>query len=154
MQNWIAWKNILLGQVGHAAGQGLLETTSELSVDQALSNDEAPLGENFSIVTSVDREVRKLGPNVNLKPSEQECRKIADLDVSRWENEQDISTRIGELRSEIFGEFDKIDEAALRRLAKTYLYYGFGAEAKTDPHDGFATKVQPKVPFGVSGCSG
>lgn len=123
-------ENILLGQVGHAAGQGLVETTRELSVDQTLSNDEAPLGENFSIVTSVDREVRKLGPDVSLKPSEQQCRKIADLDVAKWKDEQDISTRIGELRSEIFGEFDKIDETALRRLAKTYLYYGFGAEAK------------------------
>ena len=92
-------------------------------MDEALLGDDASLGENFSIVTSVDREVRKLGPNVNLKPSEQECRKIADLDVTKWEGEQDISTRIGTLRSEIFGEFDKIDDTVLRRLAKAYRNY-------------------------------
>lgn len=129
-RNLDALEGILLGQVGHAANQGLIETTSDLTPDETGRALPAAIGENFSIVTSIDREVMKLGPDGKPLSGETMCKQAADLDVPLWEGDGDIATRIGQLRAEVFKEFDRINKQALVRMAKTYLFYGFGAEAK------------------------
>jgi len=123
-------EGILLGQITHAADQGLLETVSELSPDENGPAETAEQGDNYSIVTSVDREVLKLTPNGELLAGVDVCSRTGDLDLSAWETDEDAGTRLGRARSEIFGEFDQIDPNALRDLMLTYLFFGFGAEAR------------------------
>lgn len=123
-------EGILLGQVTHAADQGLLETVSELAPDESEPPDTAEQGANYKIVTSVDREVMKLTPNGDLLAGVDVCASTGNLDLSAWETEEDAATRLGRARSEVYGEFDQIDAKALRDLTQTYLFFGFGAEAR------------------------
>lgn len=53
------------------------------------------------------------------------------LRIADWiEDDTDINHALAKRRGMAFGEFDRIDEAALGDYAKALLYYGFGAEAR------------------------
>ncbi len=46
-----------------------------------------------------------------------------------WANGENFSEITGSLRARVYGEFDRIDHAAVTDLARAYLYFGFGREA-------------------------
>ncbi|MCT4555027.1 MAG: hypothetical protein N4A53_10100 [Pelagimonas sp.] len=52
-----------------------------------------------------------------------------DLKIALWGAEGSVA-RVFHQRAKIFGEFDAIDEGALRQHVKSLLYFGFGAEAR------------------------
>jgi hypothetical protein len=56
---------------------------------------------------------------------------IADevLDLPAWGEGADPPLLLAEARSGLFGEFDRVDPAAVNRAVKAHLYLGFGAEA-------------------------
>ena len=58
------------------------------------------------------------------------CLKAEYLDVAAWNDDTEFSASIGRLRSEISGEFDKTDPETALRLARTFVFFGFGAEAR------------------------
>ncbi len=59
------------------------------------------------------------------------CVSDESLRVAQWVDPgTGISAVLAQRRGSVFGEFDRIDEAALVSYAKTLLYFGFGAEAR------------------------
>lgn len=59
------------------------------------------------------------------------CVPDAELRVADWADpDADINEVLANRRSSVFGEFDRVDEAALIDYAKSLLHYGFGAEAR------------------------
>ncbi len=58
------------------------------------------------------------------------CIDPALIAVQDWGADIGLVGRLAQLRSQLYGEFDRLDRGAALALAKTYLHYGFGAEAK------------------------
>lgn len=50
--------------------------------------------------------------------------------ISDWANDQPFSTQIADRRNALFFEFDRLDQEAAVKLARTYLHFGFGMEVK------------------------
>ncbi|WP_373354959.1 hypothetical protein [Pseudoroseicyclus sp. CXY001] len=87
----------------------------------------------LSFRTSLDRD-RAIAPAHN------SCLPEALFDMATWVPEEaDFPSAIGPLRIALTGEFDRPNAGAAEDLAKAYLYFGFGAEARevlaldTDP---------------------
>jgi hypothetical protein len=59
-----------------------------------------------------------------------QCISDEALGIDTWGDERDFSEQIADHRRILSGEFDVIPEGASEALAKTYLYFGFGQEAR------------------------
>lgn len=132
----------ILQQIGHAASQGLLDANipnpivsapSDHSQDevliQVLSRPTVEPRTNVHIESSIDREFEGFLRQNLLTDKGEQCLPDRLFNVSEWGDESSVLTRISEQRRQVFGEFDKIDQLAVRRLVKAYIYAGFGAEA-------------------------
>jgi hypothetical protein len=128
----------LLEQIGRASQQGLLQPTTLLGGSKnQLSQDQQEADRNTStrrinitVETSIDREMKEISGSLHTIPLEQECLPDSLVSVSDWADGRTFSDQIGLLRSEVFEEFDLIDQAVTKKMAKSYLHFGFGAEAK------------------------
>lgn len=58
------------------------------------------------------------------------CISASDLDVASWGSETTFDELIPELRSRLYGEFDRLDEEIMLAMARAYINIGFGAEAR------------------------
>lgn len=58
------------------------------------------------------------------------CVSASDLDVASWGSETTLDELIPELRSRLYGEFDRLDEEIMLAMARAYINIGFGAEAR------------------------
>ncbi|MGP6088710.1 hypothetical protein [Antarctobacter jejuensis] len=59
------------------------------------------------------------------------CEPNSTLALHTWvSSDTDPSRVLADRRGKVFGEFDRIDQAALNDYAKALLYFGFGAEAR------------------------
>lgn len=66
--------------------------------------------------------------------------------VHTWGSRINFSTELANLRSELFGEFDRLNHEAAIKLVKMYLHYGFGAEAQQILHlDESFSQVYPAL---------
>lgn len=130
----------LLQQIGRATNQGLLDLVmTEVNGDGA-SSLVAPLGtqdrpmnplDHLAVTTAVDRDMGLLPQHNQNSTLQTHCIRTRDLAVYNWGDETSFADQIGPLRSTLFKEFDHIDLNTVLSLAKTYLYFGFGAEART-----------------------
>lgn len=57
------------------------------------------------------------------------CDNSENYDVANWKPDSDFNATISKYRKSLVQEFDRIDRKALLKLAQTYVYFGFGAEA-------------------------
>ncbi len=129
----------LLQQIGRATNQGLLDLVvtevnggiGNVSLDP-LGTRDRPLNplDHVSVTSSIDRETGLFATRSDTEKKDQLC--IADkyLAIHRWGSEEPFSQQVGAYRSKMVQEFDKFDEDAVLDLAKTYLFFGFGAEAQ------------------------
>jgi hypothetical protein len=62
--------------------------------------------------------------------TDQNCPDPKLFTVEEWGNDSTFPTQIGKAREAIFGEFDRLDPEAALGLARTYVFFGFGAEAR------------------------
>lgn len=62
------------------------------------------------------------------------CPSNDPLDIVNWADNRPFHQQTGELRRELYQEFDRLDRAAALQLARLYIYYGFGAEARQILH--------------------
>ncbi|WP_300530958.1 hypothetical protein [uncultured Mameliella sp.] len=68
------------------------------------------------------------------------CLPDSSLALATWAKpDDDPNLALAKRRSAVFGEFDRIGEEALLSYAKTLIYYGFGAEARS------VLSLQPEV---------
>lgn len=121
--------------LGRALSQGLLDPSEDDATDQTadledlLADIESILIPGITTRTSVDNGMK---PDVR-SPDETDplgrCYDDRFADVWTWANEDPFVHQIGQLRSEITGEFDRVDPGAVEALARVYVYFGFGREA-------------------------
>ncbi|WP_397541797.1 hypothetical protein [Roseovarius salis] len=136
----------LLEQLGRAASQGLLTPVQSGS---RIPRPDAPIGRarqtrtvhdgaadphskaaNLQAESSIDRAMRSNGPAQAQAVTEQRCLDPALVDVTGWADDRPFTRQLGALRSGILGEFDAPDPAAVTALARLYIHFGFGAEAR------------------------
>lgn len=128
----------LLQQIGRASNQGLLQPTEQANAGghlDPLGNDNRPLNplDNMSVTSAIDRETGLLvigGEGTK----DTHCIPDHELALHKWGTEEPFSTQIGLLRNQILGEFDQVNKDVALKMARTYLFFGFGAEASATLH--------------------
>lgn len=143
----------LIREVGRAASQGLLTPRASrprpkpLPADapprpgaEASAPDAAPPmpGSHLRARTSIDRDMRAA---IGARPGSgaEPCLAPARVDVTAWGDEAPFGQQLAPLRARLLGEFDIPDRRTALALARLYIFFGFGAEARqvldqfTDP---------------------
>ncbi len=134
----------LLQQLTRAADQGLLDFSSPLTEepDEIVApsdNSEPPqempqmidaeLLRQLSARTAYDDAAQAdLAAIVNAFAKPQ-CLDDDVFDMANWRGADEFPTQVAALRSMIYGEFDRVAEAEVEKLAKLYLAHGLGVEA-------------------------
>lgn len=140
----------LTEKVASAASVGLLEkrfdqtllqknlpsTTGKTTLKELPTNLEGP-SRNLRITSSMDSEVRTYEGQFDATSSGVSCPNEEFLSIENWGTEGRFSLEVGKARNSLTDARDRLNLEAAKTLAKTYLYYGFGAEAlnslKLDP---------------------
>ena len=138
----------LLQQIDRASDQGLIQLEGDTDQSQILD----PLGNgerleglpNVSVPSAVDRETGLLAMRRKQDREELLCIRNSRVAVYNWKGEGSFDAQIGALRNKLLGEFDKIYKDAVLNLAKTYLHFGFGAEAVSTLHLLPEGKIKPE----------
>lgn len=145
----------LLEQISRATNQGLLVQApeSETSHSQHLETEpnfysdtgRSPNSDlsNLIATTVVDRDMDTSSEALIPAENGRGCIGSELIAVSEWGDDQSFGTQVSMLRSNLVEEFDTVNPEVALNLAQTYLYFGFGAEAKrilamrqtTGPHD-------------------
>lgn len=126
----------LLAQIGRAANQGLLTPIEPANPNRQQMGAAEPgmpaaqtLPINVTAETVIDRDLVGVAGSLSADLIEQVCLPSDQLSISSWADDRDLSEQISQHRSQLFGEFDSLDEKMTLVLARTYLHFGFGAEA-------------------------
>lgn len=135
----------LAEEVANAATMGLLEnsfTTSQMTdlpVDSSGDTDAVKPkqlpnfidnpSKNVRITSSIDRPIRDSSTEAHATSSGIICPKDDFLSIETWGNDTSFSAQIGPARNALMNARDRLDIDAAKHLAKTYIYFGFGAEA-------------------------
>ena len=129
----------LLQQIGRAANQGLLDVAlSELPDGEGnrplelLGRSDRPLDPlaNVSVTSAIDRETGLIASMSPEKTTHDHCLPDRKIAIHNWGNDSPFADQLGPLRGALVREFDDVNPASVRALAKLYLYFGFGAEAR------------------------
>jgi hypothetical protein len=88
-----------------------------------------PEGDQVEATTVFDRDSRRA--RAAATPEEPEaCLSDAEVDVAAWTNGRGFTEELPVLRRQLLGEFDVPSAPAVRDLARLYIRFGFGAEAR------------------------
>ncbi|WP_458791974.1 hypothetical protein [Yoonia sp. MH D7] len=125
-------EQIIVESLARATTQGLLAPTSNLtSVEAAPIHIDAHFGRNepgLSAHTSIDSAIT---PSTAAIDSSGTCLPPEHFDVSDWVTDKTFVDRVAQARAHIVSEFDKTDPNLVIELARTYLLFGFGREARS-----------------------
>lgn len=138
-------------QVGTAATRGLL-TPKPSPIDLPLVQNRPQIDTQIFDSSKVERSLESAGVspkggNLKITSSSDVPNRVESSSVSTtlgirciapsitaiedWAStDQLFSVQIAERRNELFSEFDRLDQEAAVRLARTYLYFGFGLEVR------------------------
>lgn len=129
----------MIQQVARTATQGLLDVTDSAvapaPVVQTRTKD-MPVADNLPAAKpqgGARMHTSDLSDQVEQRPVTANggaCIPSERLDIAAWAGTDGFSAGLGAKRSAIYGEFEKIEAQAVADLARYYLSYGFGAEAR------------------------
>lgn len=138
-----AQEDRLLEQIRRALDQGLLDgDVPEADPDgkviekpkQNIDNIELPTGlsgSNVSVSTAVDRDLARIEEALRANaPPHSKCLPQSSIALQDWGDERPFATQISELRQTLVEDLVDVNPNGVVRLAQTYLYFGFGAEAR------------------------
>ncbi len=132
----------LSAEIGKAATRGLLSATqnSSAQIDTSVFDTLLPLAPlsasinqraaNIRITTSMDAPEQPDLTARTLSDQGQWCPPDDLTNIPVWADIRPFDIQISEARSNLFGEFDQLDPGAAMTLARKYIYFGFGAEAR------------------------
>ena len=144
----------LLRQIGRAATQGLLSPRSGFpgrktpeKQDGHIKPDEShgekpqagidekvaqPSSENINLKaqTSIDRDILRSLVGSSQVMNVSHCLGASQVEVSQWGTTAPFPAQIGVIRTRLTEEFDVINQDAAIELARLYIYFGFGVEAR------------------------
>lgn len=134
----------LLRELSRAASQGLVEMEAPENRDPPLgapgTTPLAPVaGETHGTTrrplavhaeTSVDRDTLSLSKRMPTTAEGGACLSDEALGIGTWGDDRPFAVQIAETRAGLVGEFDRPSPEQVLTLARLYLYFGFGAEAR------------------------
>ena len=130
----------LLQQIGRAANQGLVSVAADGPPGAGTAAGLDPLGrtdrplnplDHISVTSAIDRETGLMAALSDGSNEALHCIPDRDVAIHHWGNESPFADQIGPLRSALVREFDDVNPAGVYALARIYLYFGFGAEARS-----------------------
>ncbi|MDQ7069247.1 MAG: hypothetical protein Q9M48_00585 [Rhodobacterales bacterium] len=140
----------LIEQIGRAATQGLLsvqqtqiepvpsaENTGEIQsteetveTAQTAQSESSMANVNLIAESSIDRSLLQTMGAMPQTRNGDACLSNEELAIETWGTTADFGAQLGQFRANLFGEFDQPNTEIASELAKLYLYFGFGAEAR------------------------
>ncbi|WP_338153196.1 hypothetical protein [Pseudophaeobacter leonis] len=129
----------LLQQIGRAANQGLVDIALADRPEseggralELLGRSDRPLNplDNISVTSAIDRETGLVAERNPKDSTNDHCLPDRRLAIHSWGSDEPFADQLGPMRAALVREFDDINPASVRALAKLYLYFGFGAEAR------------------------
>lgn len=87
-------------------------------------------GQNIRISDSMDIPQNNQRERDRRTTTDRNCPAPELFEVEEWGDDSTFAAQIGKARETLFGEFDRLVPESARGLAETYLYFGFGAEAR------------------------
>ena len=139
----------LLEQLGRAAAQGLihlpLPSAEDASADPEFAPDpkdrmndeeqgagEAPAGHlAVKSLTAIDRDAGVEARAMTQFVGTGSCPAEGSFDVASWIDDEPATAQIAAARRDLYGEFDRSSPEDVVRLARIYIAFGFGDEART-----------------------
>ncbi|MGC3939862.1 hypothetical protein ACOTTU_18800 [Roseobacter sp. EG26] len=133
----------LLAGVSNAASRGILQPATPNLGDLVKNSDEQevifdsseqiteaakPTPGNMRVTNS--RDVPESDSDIDLMTSGATCGDPKKLAISDWGNDEAFYLQIAAQRTALYNELDKLNTDQALQLARLYLYFGFGVEAK------------------------
>lgn len=128
----------LSAQLNMSVSQGFLRKGAEAEdqipvLDEESSDEDVPVSAHFANVrtsnaTSTDANTAQ--QVVTTLAQDYQCLDADLVAVQDWTDGTDMTLQVGKLRADMYKEFDELNQHAALRLAKLFLHFGFGAEAK------------------------
>ncbi|MEM8569625.1 MAG: hypothetical protein AAGG56_01840 [Pseudomonadota bacterium] len=87
--------------------------------------------EQIEATTVFDRYSSRAPDRIQTSQLPAECVPDHRLDIAYWAVDRPMFEQLPDVRHQIYGEFDKINQNAVNDLARLYLRFGFGAEAES-----------------------
>jgi hypothetical protein len=117
----------LIDQILRASEQGLLDLQQvpEVSANPSTAPKSGPNNMAFSTALESDQASQP----TNDPGTAEKCPENGPA-VGEWGADTPVPALLARYRSALFSEFDRPDPIAVRALAQSYLYLGFGAEAR------------------------
>lgn len=97
-----------------------------ITIENSFNN--SSLKENLKIPKNVY--VGKKVDNKYIQSIRIKCPASEIFNTNNWASKKSFNTQIGTIRQHLFEEFNQLDSTVALNLAKIYLYFGFGAEAR------------------------
>jgi len=135
----------LLAQIDRASEQGLLDFkvkpetngTGMASASSPEATETAQRPEekvttppiSVSVTTVIDRDLAQFTQMMDHSSTTSDCFASDRIALHEWGGDRPFAAEIGHWRSQLFGEFDKLNPGVALKLARAYLHFGFGAEA-------------------------
>ena len=85
---------------------------------------------NLQVMTVFDRDALSFSTDQNNPTEALDCVPPHELNVGNWGSEDEFNTQVGNALDNLYGEFDSLEEERVYQLARLYIYFGFGAEAR------------------------
>ncbi len=89
---------------------------------------------NMRVETVIDRDLDAVRNSIAPLGAAARCIEADELAVADWAGVGSFGQQVGPARAALFGEFDRLNPEAVRRLARLYLHFGFGTEARAVLH--------------------
>ena len=130
----------LLTQITRAVDQDVLDIAPNVVAIETGTSDPPEgldlaqtlgISENIRVATVIDRDLYGVSDHMSTTPTKRTCSAIEDLELAQWGEPDGFADHIGILRNQVVTEAGDIDPDVVAKLARQYIYFGFGAEALT-----------------------
>lgn len=111
-----------------AAGAGVAPSAPAATSD--MPGAPAPTRPGLAVQTSVDRDRPGAPPPAEVAQDGARCLDTDRVDVPAWGDGRDFPSQIGDRNLAVAGEFDRPAPGSVEALARTYIHFGFGREAR------------------------
>ena len=129
-----ALEDAIIAGIGRGITEGLLDPARRLPVAaEGSAVDTAALVAQMPGIraqTGLDPEAVPVLRPAPLTQTGAACLSDSFFALDRWADARPLTEQIAEARNGLYGEFDRPDAEAVLRLARLYLHFGFGAEAR------------------------
>ena len=132
----------LIQSIARAASQGLVQTTAGLPEEEQVARTPEPPPEplpsevspghpGVATRTSIDRDLIGADLMIAIDGLRTEtCLPEEHVALDTWADDRSFHNQLSEARRALVTEFDRVAEEDVLRLARLYLHFGFGAEAR------------------------